>query len=222
MTLLEAINARHSVRVFKDMPLSADHVAALERLILTYNSLSGLHIQLAANEPKAFHGLLARYGKFKNVYDYIILVGRKGPDLDELIGYWGEKLVLSAQMMGINSCWVGLTYKKNHKVYTVDKGEKLVAVIAVGYGETQGVPSNNRAFNEVSATVGAMPEWYAKGVEAALLAPTAMNQQKFCFELREGGRVHAETKRAPYSKVDLGIVKYHFELGSGKDDTIWI
>ena len=79
MTLYEAILARHSVRAYKNIPLSDDHLAALERLILTYNSLSGLHIQLVANEPKAFSGRLARYGKFKNVNNYIVMQKGQGP-----------------------------------------------------------------------------------------------------------------------------------------------
>ncbi len=222
MTLYEAILARHSVRAYKNIPLSDDHLAALERLILTYNSLSGLHIQLVANEPKAFSGRLARYGKFKNVNNYIVMIGRKGKDLDELVGYWGEKLVIEAQTLGLNTCWVGLTYKKIRRAYKLDKHETVVAVIAIGYGETEGTPHKSREFNEVSGTIGAMPDWYAKGVEAALLAPTAVNQQKFCFELRPNDRVRATAKKSPYSKVDLGIAKYHFEVGSHKDETIWI
>lgn len=221
MELLQAMYDRHSVRVYEDKPLDDDIAAALERLITTYNVESGLHMQLIKNEKKAFSGIKARYGKFKNVKNYIALIGRKGSDLNELCGYYGEQLVLEAQMLGLNTCWVGGTYKKVSKALDVDSGEKLVAVIATGYGATSGTQHKSREFNEVSKTIGAMPDWYAKGVEAALLAPTAINQQKFVFELTEDEKVKAKAKPGPFSTLDLGIVKYHFELGSGKDDTIW-
>ena len=87
--------------------------------------------------------------------------------------------------------------------------------IALGYGQTQGVPHSSKAAAAVSAPADA-PAWFRAGVEAALLAPTAMNQQKFCFELRADGTVKATCGSGFYTKLDLGIVKYHFEAASGK------
>ena len=70
------------------------------------------------------------------------------------------------------------------------------------------------------AVQGPAPDWFLRGVDAALLAPTAMNQQKFMFRL-ENGRVSARAGLGFYSKVDLGIAKYHFELGAGKANFQW-
>ncbi|MBR2109176.1 MAG: nitroreductase family protein [Ruminococcus sp.] len=221
MDLLQAIYERHSVRVFNDKPLDDVLASALVRLITTYNAESGLHMQLIQNERKAFSGLKARYGKFKGVKNYIALIGRKGADLEEMCGYFGEMLVLEAQALGLKTCWVGGTYRKVPKSMMIEKGEKLVAVIAVGYSDEDGVQHKSKEFNEVSKTIGAMPEWYTKGVEAALLAPTAINQQKFVFELISDEKVRVTAGFGPFSKVDLGIVKCHFEIASGKDETIW-
>ena len=69
-------------------------------------------------------------------------------------------------------------------------------------------------------TLGYMAEVEPNGIEAALLAPTAMNQQKFCFALRKE-RVSVRAGRGFYTKVDLGIVKYHFEIGAGQSDWTW-
>lgn len=63
-------------------------------------------------------------------------------------------------------------------------------------------------------TSGDNPDWFNYGVEMALLAPTAINQQKFEIKLNEDGSVSFKDKGGPYSKVDLGIVKYHFEIGA--------
>jgi len=63
-------------------------------------------------------------------------------------------------------------------------------------------------------------------MEAALMAPTAMNQQKFKFTLQEGNKVKAEATFSltgkSYLYYDLGIVKCHFEIGAGKENFIWI
>ncbi len=60
------------------------------------NRESGLHIQLVTNEPKAFAGFMAHYGKFSGVTNYIAMIGKKGPGLDEKCGYYGERMVLKS------------------------------------------------------------------------------------------------------------------------------
>ena len=215
MDIFEAMEKRHSVRQYIEKPLGAEEDLALSEEIKLCNEESGLHIQLVKDEPKAFSGFMAHYGKFSGVTNYIALVGPKGPDLDEKCGYYGERLVLKAQELGLNTCWVAMTYSKIPGAFKVEKGEALTVVIAVGYGKTEGVPHKSKAPEEVSNVSANSPEWFKNGVRAALLAPTAVNQQKFYFTL-ENGKVTAKAKTAFYSKVDLGIAKYHFELGAGR------
>ena len=94
-------------------------------------------------------------------------------------------------------------------------GEKLALVIAIGYGRLQGVPHKSKYPQDVCKDFANSPEWFKNGVKAALLAPTAINQQKFSFELK-GDEVIAKPGIGFYTKVDLGIAEYHFELGAGK------
>ena len=221
MTELEAIRARHSVRQYLNKPLKPNELAVLRAEVDACNQESRLHIQLVVNEPKAFDGSLARYGKFSGVINYFALVGKAGPDLQEKCGYWGERLVLKAQMMELNTCWVALTFSKVKTAYTLNEGEKLAAVIALGHGATQGTPHRSKTMEEVTKVDGAMPDWFRAGMEAVLLAPTAVNQQKFTFTLLEDGRVSAQPGHAFYAKMDLGIAKYHFEIGAGKENFQW-
>ena len=228
MTLQEAIAARHSVRAYKDQPLSEDVVKVLEEKIAVLNRESKLHIQLIRNEPKAFLGTLAKYGRFRNVSNYIVMAGKKDDDLDERVGYYGEQLVLLAQTLGLNTCWVGLSYSKVPGTYVLDDGEKIACYIALGYGETQGTGHKIKTVEQVSNASDATPEWFCKGVEAALLAPTAVNQQKFSFEYigmkNSRHQVHAKKgfSMIGYTQMDLGIAKYHFEVGAGKVNFDWI
>lgn len=214
MELIDAIKQRHSVRQYTDRPVDRNTLAVLQAEINACNQEGGLHIQLVTNEPKAFDGFMAHYGKFSGVTNYIALVGKKSARLDELCGYYGERLVLKAQQLGLNSCWVAMTYKKIPNAFQVDKGEKLTVVISLGYGKTQGVAHKSKPVEQVSNASAETPDWFLAGVQAALLAPTAMNQQKFKLTY-DSGRVTAKAGLGFYSKIDLGIVKYHFEAATG-------
>ena len=228
MTIQEAIEARHSVRAYKNKPLSENIVKQLQDKIDELNHKGQLHIQFIQNEPKAFLGTLAKYGKFRNVTNYLVMAGKKADDLDERIGYYGEHLVLLAQTLGLNTCWVGLSYSKVPGTYVLDKGEKIACYIAVGYGETQGVGHKIKTVKQVSNVSDVTPSWFRKGVEAALLAPTAVNQQKFSFEYvgvsnnRHQVRAKKRFSMIGYAQMDLGIAKFHFEVGAGKENFEWV
>ena len=214
MEIMEAMKQRHSVRQYTDQRMEKEAAEKLQREIDACNEESGLHIQLITDEPKAFDGFMAHYGKFSGVKNYIALIGKKGPKLEETCGYYGERLVLLAQQLGLNSCWVAMTYSKIKGAYEVKAGEKLCCVISIGYGVNQGVSHKVKKVEELCQVNGQMPQWFRAGVEAAQLAPTAMNQQKFYFVLKED-QVAAKTKAGFYTNVDLGIAKYHFEIGAG-------
>ena len=219
MDLMEAVRARHSVRSYLDKPIEREKIDSMRGLIDEINRETGLHIQLVTEEPKAFSSFLAHYGLFDNIRNYIVLAGPQSADLDENCGYCGEKLVLEAQRMNLNTCWVALTYKKIPGAFTIGPGERLVCVIALGYGKTQGRQHRSKPLNAVMEG-NEHPDWFVRGVECALLAPTAVNQQKFRFE-REGRMVSAAAGRGSCAKIDLGIVKYHFEIGAGKENFDW-
>ena len=220
MTVQEAMKQRHSVRQYSAQPIAGAVLDALRAEIDACNRECGLSIQLVTNEPKAFDSFMAHYGKFSGVTNYIALVGEKSDRLDELCGYYGERLVLKAQQLGLNTCWVALTYRKIPGAFEVRRGEKLTVVIALGYGKTQGAEHKSKPAEAVSNIQADSPEWFRQGVEAALLAPTAMNQQQFRL-VYENGKVTASAGRGVCSRIDLGIAKYHFEIGAGRENVVW-
>lgn len=235
MDIFETIKQRHSVRQYEDKKLEPEKRTRLLEEAGRINREAHLHIQLLFDEPKCFNSLMAHYGKFSGVQNYIALVGPKAPDLDEKCGYYGEQLVLLAQSLGLNTCWVAMTHGKS--AARILKGEKQTCLIALGYGKTQGTAHKSRSMEEVTALNGPMPEWFRRGMESVLLAPTAMNQQKFKFTLsgqpasaqisggactvKDPSKLEECIYAAPsgtgfYTKIDLGIVKYHFEAVTGK------
>jgi len=205
---------RHSVRRYTDQPIEPDKRAALDKLVSEINRETGLHIQVEYDEPSCFDSMLAHYGKFSGVRNYIAMIGPKGKGNGELLGYHGERIVLKAQELGLNTCWVGMTHGKSRA--EVAKGEELVCLIALGHGCTAGAPRSSKQPSEVSNYREGMPEWFLDGINAALLGPSALNKQKFRFELTPEGDVKAIGGRGPFASIDLGIAKYHFEIGSGK------
>ena len=234
MTLLDAIGARHSVRKYKEDPIPDEILDVLRDRVRAINQEAGLHIQLVTDEPKAFGGFkstsgLLSYGAFSGVKNYFIMAGEKGDDLDEKIGYYGEQLVLLAQTLGLNTCWVGLSYSKVPGTYELAEAEKIGCYISLGYGLTQGKSHKSKTAKEVSNASDLTPEWFNRGIDAALLAPTAVNQQKFYIEYLglgdQGGLPRVAAKplfsMIGYTQIDLGIVKYHFEVGAGKERFEW-
>lgn len=228
MTLLEAIKSRHSVRKYFDKPLTEELIATLQKKVDEVNHAGNLHIQLITNEPKAFKGKMA-YGTFSGVSNYFVMIGEKADDLSERIGYYGEQLVLLAQQLGLNTCWVGLTYNNIKEAYEIRTSEKLCCTIALGYGNDPGRNVKRKGIKDVSNANENTPNWFKDGVEAAILAPTAVNQQKFYFEYiapkKDGiAQVKAVRKLSlmGYTKMDLGIAKLHFEIGAGSDNFEWI
>lgn len=212
MDIFEAIKARHSVRSYTDKPIEPEKTAELQRLIDEINAETGLHFQLVTDEPKGFSGMMAHYGSFNGVKNYFVLAG--GAKRDRDVGYYGEKLVLAAQMLGLNTCWVALTFNKRKAHYQLNKGEKLHVVISLGYGATQGKEHKSKPVSEIAQLDGT-PDWFRSGIDAVMLAPTAVNQQKFRF-FYEDGKVKSEAGNGFYTDMDLGIAQYHFDVGSGR------
>lgn len=219
MDVLQAMKERHSVRSYTDRPIEGRIKDDLSSYIDDCNRDSRLHIQLVLDEPHAFDGFMAHYGKFSGVRNYIVLAGKKSPDLEERCGYYGEKIVLHAQTLGLNTCWVAMTYSKGKAKFQLNADEKLCLVIAIGYGKTSGTAHTSKP-REAVMRANTPPDWFLQGIDAALLAPTAMNQQKFTFTL-EGNKVTAKAGMGFYSKIDLGIAKCHFELGAGAQHFQW-
>lgn len=219
MEIMELIQSRHSVRQYLDKKIPADIREQLNGYASELNRDGDLNIQIIYDEPECFNSRMAHYGKFENTNNYIAMVGKKSAGLEERCGYFGEKLVLRAQELGLNTCWVALTHGKSKAIIGSD--EKEVIIIALGYGKTQGVSRKSKTAANVSDVTADSPKWFKRGVEAALLAPTAINQQKFKFTL-DGSAVYAKSgKLGTNLKVDLGIVKCHFELGAGKENFQW-
>lgn len=215
MTIKEAMLERHSVRNYQNKVIELEKVQELNALIDECNKEGNLHIQFIEDAGNTFNRLLNKAMGLESAPSVIACVGPDDETLDERIGYYGQKIVIRAQQLGLNTCWAG-TYNKKNVMAKIESGERLAIVIAIGYGVNPGKPRKSKSVSDViSGNEADMPEWFIEGVKMALLAPTAVNQQKFEIALK-GDEYEVIDKGGILSKIDKGIVKYNFEVGAGK------
>lgn len=207
------------VRKYTNRPLPAEIVKQLNDRAERMNELYGISITLKTEDTRAFNALI-KLILAKGVRNYFIMAGKDTPDLDERLGYCGAELMLYAQTLGLNTWWVGGTF--NRKLMAeMSSGNRVVGVIAVGYGQNQGVPHKSKAAEQVSRYDGDAPEWFRQGIDGALLAPTALAKQAFVIT-GSGEKVSIKCDNGIFTGVDTGLVKYHFELGAGKTNFEWV
>lgn len=219
MTELEAIRARHAVRTYTTSPLSPSIIAGLKEEIERCNRLGQLHIQLVTENESAFKNFIPLFGRFKNVKNYIALVSKKQGDFYVKCGYYGAQLMIKAQQAGLNSCWVTNTYNAKKCQVFLAPNEELVGVIAIGYGTSDGKQHKSKVMESLCKPCS--DKWFIDGMNAAILAPTGLNKQNFFIEAN-GNTVLIHTKdNSSMSQIDTGIVKYHFEIGAGKENFSW-
>ncbi|WP_294416077.1 nitroreductase family protein [uncultured Senegalimassilia sp.] len=212
MDLKLAMRQRHTVRKFTSEPLSAELISQLNDRVCTNNERFGLAISLKVGDESALPGALKLFFA-KGVRNYFVLAGSDRPGLDEDLGYASADLMLFAQALGLNTWWIGGTFNRKNVEQAVP-GKKVIGIVAVGFGVTPGVAHKSKTAAEVSSYEGPEPQWFADGVQAALLAPTALNKQ--CFRIAgAGNKVSITENGGAFSGADIGIVKYHFELGAG-------
>ena len=227
--IFRVMQNRHDVRGYTDEPISAEAAARLQEEIDAANEIGGLHIQLIQDDPKGISGFMAAYEQFKNVNNYIVMLGPNTPRLDEQCGYFGEHLVLIAQQLGLNTCWAGLGFNRKRAGYQRHDGERAAVAIAIGHGRNQGASKEMKSAGDISNLSADSPEWFRKGIEAVRLAPTVLDEQGIRLDLLDDcnpdGRRHVRIMAAPkghFNYVDFGIAKYHFEAIAGRENFVWV
>lgn len=214
MTEMEAIQERHSVRSYQNRKIEAEKAAQLNELIAQCNQEGNLNLQLLEDAGGTFSRMLSKFMGLGSAPSVIACVGPDDDTLDERFGYYGQKIVLFAQTLGLNTCWAGTFSEKNTPANRTP-GDRLPIVIAIGYGVNSGRTRKSKTADDVVAGgMNGKPEWFRRGVEAALLAPTAINQQKFEIALKNDGSVEITDKGGVLSRIDKGIVTYNFEVGA--------
>ncbi len=218
MDLKEAMQKRHMVRKYIDKSLPDDLINRINERISMNNEKHKLSMKLMINNNKGVNSIM-KLIMAKGVNNFIILAGDNSENLDERLGYSGADIMLYAQTLGLNTWWVGGTFNRSVSQYVENK--KVTGIIAIGYGESQGKPHKSKMVEDVSKYYGTViPSWFISGVDGALLAPTALNKQDFMI-IGDGNKVKIECDNGIFTGSNVGLIKYHFELGAGKENFEW-
>lgn len=217
MELKEAMYYRHKVKKYKKKKLDDSIIEKINDRIQVNNLIYNLNMKLMTRKNDAVKGLFKTFCT-KNIKNYIILSCGEEKDGEEKLGYCSADIMLYAQTLGLNTWIMCETYNKDVSKY-IEKG-KVMGIIAIGYGKRKGKAHKSKKMEEVSFYDGEAPQWFVDGVKASLLAPSALNKQSF-FLTGKGINVTAFCNNGIYSDIDLGLIKYHFELGAGKENFLW-
>ena len=219
----ETILHRKSQRYFSKDELQEDCIRKIQEEILEVNAESGFTIEFVEDGSRAFSRFGKSYGLFKNVRSLLLLKGNPGqPHFREKIGYYGEKLLLFAEGLGLSTCWVGGTFDRESFSYAEE--EHVQAVILLGYPGDEGLrgklfhsllPTKKKDWTARIEGDRSYPKWVKEGMEAVALAPSALNKQKPFFHYHNGIVTATVENSYEMDLVDLGIAKLHFVLGVG-------
>lgn len=193
----QAIQERHSVRLYTEKKIEGDVLTSLQNEISRINKESGMSIRLVLNEPKAFgRFLLKTVVKFKNAVNYMVISGPESDTLNLDAGYYGEQLVLYAQTLGLGTCWAMMAGKKEADK-DLPKGHKSVILISIGYPENPGVHAG----------------WSQKCIFYTFYEPI--------WGVSDVNKVRMLFGSSTLAQIDAGIVKFHFEYGAGTESFVW-
>lgn len=235
---LAAVFSRRSRRAY-DGPPSDQQLSRLGEVAADFRPFDDARaVVIDEVPPSLFTGVIGSYGRVTGARSALAFIAdSRSPHADEHCGYTGEGVVLEAHAMGLATCWIGGLFSREQSRRLVDlrEGEVIRAISPVGpaspkatdaekilYGH--GRPKRRRPIEEIARGHCRWPEWAVWGVEAAQLAPSAMNLQPWRFRYENGAVVvGAAPGLKGFRRLDCGIAMLHFELGARSEgsDGAW-
>jgi hypothetical protein len=231
-----AINVRRSRRRYdKSRPIEPGRVERLHKACAEFRPFPSARVEFVAEPPDdIFTNALVFYGNIKFAPSFLAFIGDMSDrNVQEKMGYTSEGIILEATALGLGTCWVALTFRSKSALamLKLDKGEKLIGVSPVGYA-TDVLTFEERAFTGFGANhqrkpfstmVSGMPEpewpaWARAAVEAARLAPSAINRQPWNFHIEKNSlTVAVKSPGMEFNvskRLDCGIAMLHVGLGA--------
>lgn len=208
---LALLRARHSVRVYSGQKISNDVRESIIGEVDVLKGLSGLDIVICFDDSGPFEGLIPKLSGFRGVHNYLLLAGRE--NLEERVGYFGERLLLHLLSLGLKTCWVGGSFSRKKAQAKVKKGEKIYAALAFGLSEKIGEPHKSKPRERlVSFVPSSILE--ERAALAVSLSPSALNHQDFRLEKENCALIIKRQGKSSFSRIDQGIAAYDVEFAT--------
>ncbi len=233
--LHQAIGERHSRRKYREKSVENKKAEKLSELTGKINSnIKSVRIEFFNQKNEnIFKGIIGAYGKISGAPAYAVFIGDHDDEhVNEKLGYAGELFILEATALGLNTCWVSGMFNPTTAAGEVElsSSEKIMAVTPIGYAEeTKAISeklmsafagSHKRKYLEQICIDHVNQKWpvtIKSGLNAARLAPSAVNRQPWRFKIKEGSLAILTVKAKPAWRLDCGIAMAHLELGCRKE-----
>ncbi len=231
----EAIVMRRSRRLFNSQAIPSDLLIKIYAICENFRPFEEARsVFINKSTEQVFKGAIGHYGKIKGATAVIAFIGDNSDfHIQEKVGYTGEGIILEATSLRLGTCWVGGFFrpevaallakiKKNEKVFAVTPigfaSEKisLEEKIMTGFGKTH----KRKPLNELVKGLEEKqwPEWIKRALEAARLAPSAVNRQPWRFYVdNESITISVDNLKDTYNipkRLDCGIAMLHIEIAS--------
>lgn len=212
LSLYESIYTRYSVRKYEN-----------KKITELYDEIKDIFAGTVPLDP-GIKTSIAIYDK-GNVPCEILLMSEKKAGWLENIGYIGEQLVLFLTAKGLGTCWVGMPNRImsiSGKVGHIP-GMDPVIIINCGWPAASLMCPMGRKRRPMQDIVqGEMDSVMTRLLEAARIAPSAVNGQPWRFKV-DDGKLHvfccgkgllASTFTRNLIHIDIGIVLTHVSIAA--------
>jgi hypothetical protein len=231
----DVIPQRRSRRQFDPFrPIPANILESLSLLCREFRPFPYARAELVVGPAdKVFRGIIGSYGRINGALAFIAFIGdMQSPHVQEEVGYTGEGIILEATALGLGTCWVGGFFKSAvvKKLVQLETTEKVLAVTPVGYvPENKTIAeqfmsgfarSHNRLpLSKLTDTASSFyPKWVIDSLEAARLAPSAVNRQPWRFAASSNSITVAlktgSLDLGTSQRLDCGIAMLHIEVAA--------
>ena len=226
-----AIFLRHSHRQYSGEPPKDDVTDRIETVCNDFRPFQGARAVLVRDSGKdVFKSAVGEFFyKVKETPFYITFIGDMNEsNVQAIMGYIGEGIILEATALGLNTCWVGGFYRRESvlKHIELEDGEQVLGITPIGYSRDEkdrvGVstkPYRRKSIDKLilSGDVDEK-EWVRPALEAVRVAPSAANRQPWRLEISENSiMISADSRREGSGvsrRLDCGIAMLHLDLGA--------
>jgi nitroreductase len=231
----DAIRTRRSRRHFQYVSPLVNLNSWLHHVCRSFRPFPEVEAVLV-NRPvdKILTGAIGPYGKIRGAQTFVAILGKSiGLHVAEKAGYTGEGIVLEATACGLDTCWVGGSFRREAvgDMASANPGERVYGVIPLGYGEKRvrfterlftgfGRMHQRKSLAELVTETrdNDVQPWMVEALKSARLAPSAFNRQPWRFSTALNSiTVMVDNKGSDHGMsrlVDCGIAMLHIELGA--------
>ena len=229
------IEKRRSRRRFDPKPLEANHLSSISSVCAEFKPFGYARGEVVTEAADTvFKGAIGSYGKIKGAPAFCAFIGdMDSPNVYEQVGYTGEGIILEAESLNLGTSWVAGFFRPEVVISLIKirESERVVSVTPIGYAAK--LPSlEERAMTGFGLThrrkplsglttglkESEWPQWIKLALEAARLAPSAVNRQPWIFQVEPNSITISINTRGPEyglsKRLCCGIAMLHIEVAA--------